>query len=109
MDLSLIVKKWILTDDLNKESPTMVILSIEKNGYFQTYDTIIDSKFAEAGINKIQPISKGQWKTENNKLILTHFSPDEEENPTIFDIQSLSSDKMVTIGANKKIHTYKAK
>ena len=108
IDTSFLPKKWILTDDLTDESPTMIIMSIEENGYFQIYDTILDTKFVEAGIKMIQPISKGQWKTDGDNLILTHFTP-EDENPTIYKIKSLASNKMVTIGSNNKTHIYKSK
>ncbi len=108
LKLSLVVKKWILTNDLTAESPTIVIMSIEKNGYFQIYDSIIDTKFTDAGISKIQSISKGQWKTEDNKLILNHFSP-ENKKPEVFNIKTLTTNKLITIGSNKKVHSYKAK
>ena len=85
----------------------MIIMSLEKNGYFIIYDTIIDPKFAEAGITKIQPISKGQWRYENNELRLMHLLP-ESNNPEVFKVKELSSTKLITEGSNSKVHKYTA-
>lgn len=104
-DEHLIARKWILSDNLTSDSPTMVIMSLEKNGYFIIYDTIIDPKFTAAGINKIQPISKGQWKFENNKLNLNHLLP-ESSKPEIFEVTTLSPTKLITKGSNNKTHKY---
>jgi len=105
--INTLTKKWVLLDDIAEDSPTMVIMSFEKNGYFIIYDTIIDHKFAEAGINKIQPISKGQWKYENNQISLMHLLP-ESQNPETFKVKSLSSTKLIMIGSNNKTHKYAA-
>ena len=102
-----LAKKWVLVNDISADSPTMVIMSFEKSGYFIIYDTIIDPKFAEAGINKIQPISKGQWKYENNQISLMHLLP-ESYNPEIFKVKNLSSKKLIIIGSNNKTHRYSA-
>ena len=102
-----LAKKWVLSDDIVSDSPTMVIMSFEKIGYFIIYDTIIDPKFAEAGIKKIQPISKGQWKYENNQITLIHLLP-ESRNPEIFAVKKLSSTKLIMIGSNNKTHRYAA-
>lgn len=105
--LNNLAKKWVLLDDIVADSPTMIIMSFEKSGYFVIYDTIIDPKFAEAGINKIQPISKGQWKYKNNKITLTHLLP-ESHNPEIFNVKNLSSNKLIMKGSNNKMHKYSA-
>jgi hypothetical protein len=105
--LNKLAKKWVLLDDIVSDSPTMIIMSFEKSGYFVIYDTIIDPKFAEAGINKIQPISKGQWKYKNNEITLTHLLP-ESNNPEIFKVENLSSTKLIMIGSNNKEHKYAA-
>ena len=102
-----LAKKWVLADDIASDSPTMVIMSFEKSGYFIIYDTIIDPKFAEAGINKIQPISKGQWEYENNQISLIHLLP-ESRNPEIFTVKNLSSTNLIMTGSNNKTHKYSA-
>ena len=105
--LKILTKKWVLTDGISEDTPTMIIMSLEKNGYFIIYDTIIDPKFAEAGITKIQPISKGQWRYENNELRLMHLLP-ESNNPEVFKVKELSSTKLITEGLNSKVHKYTA-
>jgi len=102
-----LAKKWVLADDIASDSPTMVIMSFEKSGYFIIYDTIIDPKFAEAGINKIQAISKGQWEYENNQISLIHLLP-ESRNPEIFTVKNLSSTNLIMTGSNNKTHKYSA-
>lgn len=99
-------KRWMLHDDQNKKNEAIeVILSMEKNGYFMIYDTVTDKKFIDAGINKIQPISKGQWKINDQKLVLNHIM-DDSTRVEEFTIQSLDPDKLVIIGSNNKKHTY---
>ena len=105
--INMLTKKWVVLDDIAEDSPTMVIMSFEKSGYFIIYDTIIDPKFAEAGINKIQPISKGQWEYENNQISLIHLLP-ESRNPEIFTVKNLSSTNLIMTGSNNKTHKYSA-
>lgn len=104
----LLSKKWVLANErgkLEKGLATHVILSLEKTGYFLVYDTIIDERFVAAGISKIQPISKGQWKLADNKLILNHLLPN-VSHTEIFKINLLESDILITEDKEKIKHTY---
>lgn len=106
---SSIAKKWTLSDNngnSTQNNPTMVVMSLEKNGYFIIYDTITDPKFVAAGINKIQPISKGQWKYNDNELTLNHLIPDSSV-VEVFKVQMITDSKLVTIDSHNKKHTYK--
>ena len=101
-------KKWVLANEdgkLEKGLATHVILSLEKTGYFLVYDTIIDARFVAAGIRKIQPISKGQWKVKGNKLILNHLLPN-ISHTEIFNINVLKNDILITEDSDKITHTY---
>jgi hypothetical protein len=101
-------KKWVLANEsgkVDKGSATHVVLSLEKTGYFLVYDTIIDSKFVTAGIRKIQPISKGQWRVVENKLILNHLLPN-ISHKEIFKIELLERDILITEDSAKIKHTY---
>jgi len=101
-------KKWVLANEsvkVDKGSATHVVLSLEKTGYFLVYDTIIDSKFVTAGIRKIQPISKGQWRVDENKLILNHLLPN-ISHKEIFKIELLERDILITEDSAKIKHTY---
>lgn len=101
-----IAKRWTLSDKAGEKEKTMeIILSMKENGYFMIYDTIIDKKFIEAGINKIQPISKGQWKLKEEKLILNHIQND-SSHVEEFSIKSMDANKLVLVGSNNKSHTY---
>ena len=76
LNKDLLFKRWTLTNNngkIEKGLATHIVMSLEKNRYFLVYDTIIDQRFIAAGISKIQPISKGQWKLRGDKLILTHL------------------------------------
>ena len=81
------------------------VLSLEKAGYFLVYDTIIDPRFVAAGISKIQPISKGQWRIDENKLILNHLLPN-ISHKEIFKIELLDRDILITVDSAKIKHTY---
>lgn len=106
VELKSLAKRWILSDDRDKNKNVIeVILSMEENGYFMIYDTITDKKFIDAGINKIQPVSKGQWKINDGKLVLSHIM-DDSTRIEEFSIQSLNSDKLIIIGSNNKKHIY---
>jgi hypothetical protein len=101
-------KKWVLANErgkLEKGLATHVILSLEKTGYFLVYDTIIDTKFVAAGIKKIQPISKGQWRVSDNKLILNHLLPN-VSHKEIFKIKLLERDILITEDSENIKHTY---
>jgi len=103
-----LTKRWVLTNEngvLENGLPSHVILSLEDNGYFLVYDTIIDNRFLAAGIKRIQPISKGQWKMEKNQLILNHLLPN-LSHTEIFLIKSLDRNKLVTIDDKKIRHIY---
>ncbi len=101
-----IVRKWSLADDpQGHDKATKVVLSIEESGYFIIYDTIIDPKFAQAGISKIQPISKGQWNLKDKKLTLNHLQADSSRSET-FQVADITDKKLIIIGANNKKHTY---
>ncbi len=104
----LLSNKWVLANErgkLEKGLATHVILSLEKTGYFLVYDTIIDERFVAAGISKIQPISKGQWRLKENKLILNHLLPN-ISHTEIFKINLLESDILITEDTSKIKHTY---
>jgi hypothetical protein len=103
----LIAKKWTLASDPNKKTPaSLVIMSIHENGYFQVYDSIIDPKFINAGINKIQFISRGQYNFDGKKLILNHFDDNGKNNKESFKVPTLTDEKLILIDLNKISHTY---
>ncbi len=105
---SSLAKKWVLANQrgkLEKGLATHVILSLEKTGYFLVYDTIIDARFVAAGIKKIQPISKGQWKFIGKKLILSHLLPN-ISHTEIFKINLLEKDILITQDSEQITHTY---
>ena len=80
-------------------------MSLEKNRYFLVYDTIIDQRFIAAGISKIQPISKGQWKLRGDKLILTHLLPN-LSHTEMFKVKVLKNNKLITLDSENKTHIY---
>lgn len=100
-------KRWILSREkelFGNKTTSNLILSLEKDGYFLVYDTIVDSKFLSAGIKKIQPISKGQWSVSGNRLKLNHTLPDMKDEE--FIIKTVKSNKLVIVDFKKKAHTY---
>ena len=105
----LIARKWKLASDSNnKKHPALIIMSMHENGYFQIYDSIIDPKIISAGINKIQFISRGQYKFDGKKLVLTHFEEEIDNYKETFNVPTLTDEKLILIGKNKKINTYSA-
>lgn len=102
-------KRWILSKDkelLGNKTTSHLILSLEKDGYFLVYDTIVDAKFLSAGIKKIQPISKGQWGIKYDKLILNHLLPNSHKE--FFKIKSIKKNRLVIVDFKKNHHTYTA-
>jgi hypothetical protein len=97
--------KWKLVQE-KSDGSSDIELNIEKAGYFELNTILNDPKFAKAGIDKIQPISKGQWKFENNKLILTKNLGQNSPKTDEFKVKSISEMKMELISKKKKLITY---
>ncbi len=97
--------KWKLVQK-KSDGSSDIELNIEKAGYFELNTILNDPKFAKAGIDKIQPISKGQWKFENNKLILTKNLGQNSPKTDEFKVKSISEMKMELISKKKKLITY---
>ncbi|MBI1838519.1 MAG: hypothetical protein HYR91_14745 [Flavobacteriia bacterium] len=99
-----IVGKWKLIQE-KSDGSSDVMLHIEKSGYFEVNTVLNDPKFAKAGIDKIQPISKGQWKIENGVLILNHINQDQIKKED-FEIIKCDSENLKIQNKNKNIHSY---
>ncbi len=97
--------KWKLVQE-KSDGSSDIELNIEKAGYFELNTILNDPKFAKAGIDKIQPISKGQWKVDNNKLLLTKNIGQNSPKTDEFTIKSISDNKMELISKKKKLITY---
>ncbi|MCE2743190.1 MAG: hypothetical protein LW701_06455 [Fluviicola sp.] len=97
--------KWKLVQE-KSDGSSDIELNIEKAGYFELNTILNDPKFAEAGIDKIQPISKGQWKVDSNKLLLTKNIGQNSPKTDEFKIKSISDNKMELISKKKKLITY---
>lgn len=97
--------KWKLVQE-KSDGSSDIELNIEKAGYFELNTILNDPKFAKAGIDKIQPISKGQWKVDNNKLLLTTNIGQNSPKTDEFKIKSISDNKMELISKKKKLITY---
>ena len=108
LNKDLLFKRWTLTNNngkIEKGLATHIVMSLEKNRYFLVYDTIIDQRFIAAGISKIQPISKGQWKLRGDKLILTHLLPN-LSHTEMFKVKVLKNNKLITLDSENKTHIY---
>jgi hypothetical protein len=100
-----ITNNWILEKSNNLDTNSLLILSLKENGYFMIYDSITSTKFKDAGISKIQVVSKGQWSIENKNLILNYLNSDIESKAQ-FNIQSINKEEMILLGENKKTLKY---
>lgn len=112
IDKDHIVGRWQLSkkEDKNSKSidltnkPTVLILNIQKNGYFIYYDSVVSQNWINTGVPRIQVQSKGQWELKDNELILT--DPDQNTTDKMI-IESLSETDMVTksSGNEEKVFT----
>jgi hypothetical protein len=103
----MIARKWKLSSDPNKKTPpSLLIISMHQNGYFQIYDSIVDTKFIDAGINKIQFISRGQYNFDGEKLLLNHFEEGSENKKETFKVTILTDKKMTLVSHDKKTRNY---
>lgn len=102
---ALFIGKWKLVQE-KSDGSSDIELNIEKAGYFEINTILNDPKFAKAGIDKIQPISKGQWEIESDKLILTKNIGQNSPRKDNFQIKSISLKKMVLINKKKNLITY---
>jgi hypothetical protein len=105
LDTLPLTNNWILEKSNDLDTNSLLILSLKENGYFMIYDSITSPKFKDAGISKIQVVSKGQWSVENKNLILNYLNTDSESR-TQFNIQSLNSRELILLGENKKTLKY---
>lgn len=81
-----IVGRWKLTSEekapsnksasYSSKEHSMVVLQLQKNGYFMEYDTILDPEWKKKGLHQIERRSKGQYTYEGNTLTLNHSSSD---------------------------------
>ena len=81
-----IVGRWKLTSEekapsnksanYSSKEHSMVVLQLQKNGYFMEYDTILDPEWKKKGLHQIERRSKGQYTYEGNTLTLNHSSND---------------------------------
>jgi hypothetical protein len=85
-DSTPLVGRWKLTSEKIKptnksaeyssDKHSMVVLHLQKNGYFMEYDTILDAEWKKKGLHQIERRSKGQWIHDGNTLTLNHSTSD---------------------------------
>jgi hypothetical protein len=97
--------KWKLVQE-KSDGSSDIELNIEKAGYFELNTILNDPKFAKAGIDKIQPISKGQWKFDSDTLTLSKNLGQNSPKTDEFKVKSISSKKMELINQKEKLITY---
>jgi hypothetical protein len=103
----LIARKWKLSSDPNRKTPpSLLVMSMHQNGYFQIYDSIVDPKFIDAGINKIQFVSRGQYNFDGKKLLLNHFEEGGKNKKETFEVTILTDQKMTLVSHDKKTRNY---
>ena len=97
--------KWKLVQE-KSDGSSDIELNIEKAGYFELNTILNDPKFAKAGIDKIQPISKGQWEVEEDNLMLIKNIGQNSPKTDEFKVKSISANKLELINKKKKLITY---
>lgn len=101
LDREKIVGRWQLSkkEDKNsktidlKNSPTVLILDLKKNGYFIYYDSVVNQDWRKTGVPLIQVQSRGQWKLNGNEIVLTDSDKNTLES---LSIDSFTEESMVT-------------
>ena len=108
--------RWKLSKEEQKDTksdgvayskqPTIVILNLQPNGYFQLYDSVTNKDWVKKGIPLIQERSRGQWSYSEKLLVLNHSNKDTSyiEKLTITEIDE---NQMITRGSNQKAKIYK--
>lgn len=81
-----IVGRWTLISEekapsnksaaYDSEEQSMVVLHLQKNGYFMEYDTILEPEWKKKGLHQIERRSKGQYTYQGNTLTLNHSTND---------------------------------
>ena len=112
LDKDKIAGRWQLSkkEDKNsktidlKNSPTVLILDLKKNGYFIYYDSVVNQDWRKTGVPLIQVQSRGQWELKGKEIILTDSDKNTLES---LSINSFSDESMVTKSSNdgEKIFT----
>ena len=101
LDEEKIAGRWQLSkkEDKNsktidlKNSPTILILDLKKTGYFIYYDSVVDQNWRKTGVPLIQVQSRGQWKLDGNKIVLTDSDKNTLES---LSIDSFTEESLVT-------------
>ncbi len=111
-----IVGRWKLSKEEQKDTksdgvayskqPTIVVLNLQPNGYFQLYDTITNKEWVKKGLPLIQERSRGQWSYEGKKLVLNHSTKDTSYTEQL-TIEKLDKNQMITKGSDQKSRVYK--
>lgn len=111
LDKEELVGRWQLSkkEDKNsksidlKNSPTVLILNLQKNGYFIYYDSVVNESWRKTGVPLIQVQSRGQWSLEGKDLTLTDSDQNTVENLTI---DSFDDDNMVTKSSSNEAKVF---
>jgi hypothetical protein len=111
LDKEELVGRWQLSkkEDKNsksidlKNSPTVLILNLQKNGYFIYYDSVVNESWRKTGVPLIQVQSRGQWTLVGKDLTLTDSDQNTVENLTI---DSFDDNSMVTKSASNEAKVF---
>lgn len=109
----LVVGKWQLTktEDASKHAEkqnglSVIVLDIQKNGYFIVYDTFVDPNWKKKGLPLIEQRASGQWELKDEDLTLTYS---EEQNGKVeqLKVTKLTSSELITKNEKAKSTVYK--
>lgn len=109
----MVVGKWQLTkteDASNKSKEqkglSVIVMDIQKNGYFIVYDTFIDPNWKNKGLPLIEERASGQWNLDGENLTLT-YSEDQNGKVEELEVTKLTSTELVTKNEKAKSTVYK--
>lgn len=112
-ELPMVVGKWRLTktEDSSKKSKeqqglSVIVMDIQKNGYFIIYDTFVDPNWKKKGLPLIEQRASGQWNLEGENLTLT-YSEDQNGKVEELQVTKLTSTELVTKNEKAKSTVYK--
>lgn len=108
-----VIGKWQLTktEDSHKKRTenqglSLIVMSIQKNGYFIVYDTFIDPSWKKKGLPLIEERAAGQWNLEGDQLTL-NYNKEYEGRKEILNITKLTDNELITKNQNAKSTIYK--
>lgn len=108
-----VIGKWQLTktEDGSKKSNenkglSVIVMDIQKNGYFIVYDTFTDPNWKKKGLPLIEQRASGQWNLEGENLTLT-YSEEQDGKVEQLTVTKLTSNELITKNAKAKSTVYK--